>query len=382
MQIKTYEPAQTGPAVGDQAGSFAGERRSTASFPARGLRYAGMEQFGNAVTKIGKKIQHAAEVQEYADAMVKATAGMTDIYRNISQDPQFAESSADELDAEFARRSSQLRDKIASGMKEYQAKKAFENQYAQDDLKGRIRIRDMGRQRFVSRARASTDEQVQALSDNLIATGDLDNIPKANAIVDGKVAAGIFTAEEGRQLKDKFSNNAIVGYYERLIEDPKTAVAAFEELTGDGQPAALGNVDERTKSALVEKARAAAKKANDDALDNLIITEMRAKFPADPAAAAAWLENPKHYPKLDFEGRARMITYFNAIDTRQRLEAERARKVQADGDRLKVFSAIEQGDIPSAAKIVAGSKAMDSNCLLYTSPSPRDRQKSRMPSSA
>ena len=27
-------------------------------------------------------------------------------------------------------------------------------------------------------------------------------------------------------------------------------------------------------------------------------------------------------------------------------------------------------------------KAKDKNCLLYTSPSPRDRQKSRMPSSA
>ena len=27
-------------------------------------------------------------------------------------------------------------------------------------------------------------------------------------------------------------------------------------------------------------------------------------------------------------------------------------------------------------------ESMDSNCLLYTSPSPRDRQKSRMPSSA
>ena len=31
---------------------------------------------------------------------------------------------------------------------------------------------------------------------------------------------------------------------------------------------------------------------------------------------------------------------------------------------------------------VAYARAMEMNCLLYTSPSPRDRQKSRMPSSA
>ena len=31
---------------------------------------------------------------------------------------------------------------------------------------------------------------------------------------------------------------------------------------------------------------------------------------------------------------------------------------------------------------VRGVVACDINCLLYTSPSPRDRQKSRMPSSA
>ena len=33
-------------------------------------------------------------------------------------------------------------------------------------------------------------------------------------------------------------------------------------------------------------------------------------------------------------------------------------------------------------KIPVVSAAMDTVCLLYTSPSPRDRQKSRMPSSA
>ena len=34
------------------------------------------------------------------------------------------------------------------------------------------------------------------------------------------------------------------------------------------------------------------------------------------------------------------------------------------------------------ARIVMGLEKPDAGCLLYTSPSPRDRQKSRMPSSA
>ena len=32
--------------------------------------------------------------------------------------------------------------------------------------------------------------------------------------------------------------------------------------------------------------------------------------------------------------------------------------------------------------ILAAARSQNSSCLLYTSPSPRDRQKSRMPSSA
>ena len=34
------------------------------------------------------------------------------------------------------------------------------------------------------------------------------------------------------------------------------------------------------------------------------------------------------------------------------------------------------------AKVVVSARTVNEDCLLYTSPSPRDRQKSRMPSSA
>ena len=47
--------------------------------------------------------------------------------------------------------------------------------------------------------------------------------------------------------------------------------------------------------------------------------------------------------------------------------------------RQKVESLLAEGNMDHTA-LAEASQAMD--CLLYTSPSPRDRQKSRMPSSA
>ena len=45
------------------------------------------------------------------------------------------------------------------------------------------------------------------------------------------------------------------------------------------------------------------------------------------------------------------------------------------GDRIKL-------DASNLSEAVFEAEGMSYDCLLYTSPSPRDRQKSRMPSSA
>ena len=66
-------------------------------------------------------------------------------------------------------------------------------------------------------------------------------------------------------------------------------------------------------------------------------------------------------------------------------------RVETVDNQYDIFDVgIEQADGSIDSMVVGGSfsyakslvKAMDTNCLLYTSPSPRDRQKSRMPSSA
>ena len=54
------------------------------------------------------------------------------------------------------------------------------------------------------------------------------------------------------------------------------------------------------------------------------------------------------------------------------------------GEALGVVTAAEAPfvQVPSHIDVRDGQITLINNCLLYTSPSPRDRQKSRMPSSA
>ena len=57
--------------------------------------------------------------------------------------------------------------------------------------------------------------------------------------------------------------------------------------------------------------------------------------------------------------------------------------VRTRRDSKAGFSFIEINDGSSQGNIqIIADKALANYCLLYTSPSPRDRQKSRMPSSA
>ena len=61
-----------------------------------------------------------------------------------------------------------------------------------------------------------------------------------------------------------------------------------------------------------------------------------------------------------------------------------AYEVENPAAGLEPFLAFDVNIAPSSQSnaCALGDKASDTVCLLYTSPSPRDRQKSRMPSSA
>ena len=61
---------------------------------------------------------------------------------------------------------------------------------------------------------------------------------------------------------------------------------------------------------------------------------------------------------------------------------ERMRVTAKAEDVLKVMEALSGAVMKDRVKDKVGPFGFNKNCLLYTSPSPRDRQKSRMPSSA
>ena len=54
--------------------------------------------------------------------------------------------------------------------------------------------------------------------------------------------------------------------------------------------------------------------------------------------------------------------------------------VQQDASDFEFYTVLEDKEVAKVA--TASTAAVVRDCLLYTSPSPRDRQKSRMPSSA
>ena len=76
----------------------------------------------------------------------------------------------------------------------------------------------------------------------------------------------------------------------------------------------------------------------------------------------------------DIEGNIANVTV-NGIP----FEVEMKQPVKSSKQKVKLSDG--QNNI-SASSVTSAGSAAGSSCLLYTSPSPRDRQKSRMPSSA
>ena len=56
--------------------------------------------------------------------------------------------------------------------------------------------------------------------------------------------------------------------------------------------------------------------------------------------------------------------------------------IVALNEKIKNESAFIDLLMSEIGKVIVGQKVMVESCLLYTSPSPRDRTRSRMPSSA
>ena len=70
------------------------------------------------------------------------------------------------------------------------------------------------------------------------------------------------------------------------------------------------------------------------------------------------------------------------MDNREKLDKLRGRTNQKGQDIVMYSYKMSEHDHYNQHELVRLEHSISSFCLLYTSPSPRDRQKSRMPSSA
>ena len=81
-------------------------------------------------------------------------------------------------------------------------------------------------------------------------------------------------------------------------------------------------------------------------------------------------------PVTDFCNRAYITEKLKGLETELRQEC----RIVLDGEERWVSNVVMRGEIEDSEYAMIFLR--DITCLLYTSPSPRDRQKSRMPSSA
>ena len=75
------------------------------------------------------------------------------------------------------------------------------------------------------------------------------------------------------------------------------------------------------------------------------------------------------------------MTYCIGIKTKEGLVFASDSRTNAGMDNVNIYSKMFTHDVDDRTIFIVTSGNLGT-CLLYTSPSPRDRQKSRMPSSA
>ena len=87
--------------------------------------------------------------------------------------------------------------------------------------------------------------------------------------------------------------------------------------------------------------------------------------------------------KLEESGRKALIPYITGGDPKPEWTAELMHNLVASGaDLLELGIPFSDPMADGPVIQLACERALEHNCLLYTSPSPRDQRGSRMPSSA
>lgn len=355
MKIQTYQQQFVGPSQGGLAHALGGERRRALHVPKISVAPAAMA-FLNTGIQIGEQIAEAQRVSEYSKAVVAARQGLAKIEDDAKSDTSLI-SSGDVAAHEnyLAERSEELKAAVLENIKDPRAKRAFSLKFDEVKISATNRMRALGRNRVIDRGRAATDDELAALSDIIVRSGDLEAIGDAEGIIAGKVAAGFFTAQEGEQLKDRFRHDSILGYWDRrILEAPAIAYEMLKQ-----EPKSLKFLTENEKTALMQKAKQSAQVKMKEQTETRIYAELRSKFGNNPQKILDYLEDPKHYKELTLSSRRYLISTFEAEWNRDLALAEHNRKETIKAELNNVYSLVNAGDVQAAADIVNRSAAMD-----------------------
>ena len=134
----------------------------------------------------------------------------------------------------------------------------------------------------------------------------------------------------------------------------------------------LGFLDRSAQQAAIEKSKTNRRK--------ILLRSALAVFLVVVTSLSAWaLIQTNIATEKSLEAQANSIA---AISEKERAETQKERaeseKERAESEKQKALEATEEAE---GARILAEEQVIIA-CLLYTSPSPRDRTRSRMPSSA
>jgi hypothetical protein len=352
MRIPVYERQIERGGQGPALHSLPGERTSPMRIPSGAAQYEGLQEAAERVTRIGAKIKEAERVEEYSRALVNANEGMSRILQEMNEDPALAEAPPDEYEKRFGERSAELKQGIAAGMRDAEARDAFNLRFDDKAVDGRIKVRALGRDRMISRGRTSTDAQLDSLVNTMVRTGDVNALSEGESIIAGKVAAGFFSPEEGGQLRQRFLRSATAGYWERRILD--APALAYEMLRQN--PESTRHLEETDRTRLLAAAKGAAEKHERDTTRNSAYAELKTRFGKNLQAAVDHLEDPRNYRDMDLDDRRYLIATFDAEITRDRERANQVRVESARAERRQVVDLMRKGDYDKAVELASGSE--------------------------
>jgi hypothetical protein len=336
MKIPIYEPSQKAIREGPSSYALGAERSTPLNIPKSDMvKWQGVSDFAESVTRIGARMEEADRVQQVSEALALSTQGYADLMDQINTDPKLINASPEEHEIFYTNSMQQIRKQVMDGMSSPRAKEAFSERFGLRTIEGLVDVRALARNRMISKGRASTDAQLSSLVKNLSTTGDFSIIADGQALIAGKTNAGYFNPEEGQQLNERFARDATLGYWNQQILD--NPAATYEVLKQE--PESLNNLQPAEKTTLLARAQAAAESDNKLATLSGAYTTIMSKYGNNYEAALADINNPNKWStyKLDYDTSKELDNRFRTLlAERERRERDAENALKTTNDRLNM----------------------------------------------